>query len=548
MSDVSTATNSTLAQRVRAKAITLLLLLAAIGLTFLTYLFIHPALVAWMEPDHWATFRLAIHAESAIQALLVLALLARLRQGEPLRTHFQPWPFTTAALCSLAALLVFAAAIAVDAQGFFSHPFSPLNPLEQPRLSGTILGAMVLSAFSEEVWHRGVMLVLFAKLFGNRWIGLLLSTVEFTLLHPIDNVGMVFCGGLLFGLVFLRTGSLICCTALHLTLNLSLSLLFQEDLMITRFLSAAAYASARPWVAVGTLALMPVAWLLGKTNAPPKWGWVAWGRIKGVLAKIAGFTRSVALVYLCGKAISLLATALFGEPAAPDAHLFYLLSGSLQMLAALWLLARFKWIEPLRAFFRVKASTTLILSAAASALILFCAVLVNAAEMAANSFHPIDPFIHPREWTRAVATLVAAAFYEELMFRALLQQLVTRLFANAWIGLLVSAVLFTCMHDPASWSLVLPAGLLFGIVFMRTGSILCTTALHLAMNVVLALLAGNSLTVSAYLGREELIAMRPFIGIALVLLAIAYDCWHRQFHRRPYPWSAKGQGPEEAEA
>lgn len=271
-------------------------------------------------------------------------------------------------------------------------------------------------------------------------------------------------------------------------------------------------------------------------------------RAKSFLSNLLIFALAIAAIYLCGKAISLLATALFGEPAAPDAHLFYLLSGCLQMLAALWLLARFKWMEPLRAFFRVKASTTLILSAAASALILFCAVLVNAAEMAANSFHPIDPFIHPREWTRAVATLVAAAFYEELMFRALLQQLVTRLFANAWIGLLISAVLFTCMHDSASWSLVLPAGLLFGIVCMRTGSILCTAVLHLAMNVVLALLAGNSLTVSAYLGREELIAMRPFIGIALVLLAIAYDCWHRQFHRRPYPWSAKGQGPEEAEA
>lgn len=535
MSDVSTARNPIQSQGLRAKAAAFLLLLAAIGLTFLTYLFIHPALVALIEPSHWSTFRFAIHAESAVQAMLAVALLARLRSGEPLRTLFQPWPYTTAALCSFAALLALAAAISADARGFFSHPFSPLNPIEHPKLWGTIFGEMVLSAFSEEVWHRGVMLVLFTNLFGNRWIGLLLSAVEFTLLHPIDNLGMVFCGGLLFGLVFLRTGSLVCCTALHLTLNLSLSFLFHEDLMATRFLSAEAYASARPWVALGTLALMPAAWFLGKTNAPPEWGRAAWSRIKGRLFEIARFALAIALVYLCGKVIRLLVTALFGEPAAPDAHLFYLLSGSLQMLAALWLLARFKLIEPTRGLFHAKPVTTFILSASAAALLLFCALLVNAAEMLANGFHLIGPSIHPREWTKAVATLVVAAFYEELMFRALLQQLITRLFANAWTGLLFSAVLFTAMHDPASWPLVLPAGLLFGIVFMRTGSILCTTVLHLAMNVVLALLAGNSLTVSAYLGREEMNAMRPFIGVALVLLAVAYDCWDRKFHRQQHP-------------
>lgn len=46
------------------------------------------------------------------------------------------------------------------------------------------------------------------------------------------------------------------------------------------------------------------------------------------------------------------------------------------------------------------------------------------------------------------------------------------------------------------------------------------------------LLKGRSLMVSPLLSAEEFAPMRPAIGLALVLLAIAFECWHRRAGRR----------------
>lgn len=204
----------------------------------------------------------------------------------------------------------------------------------------------------------------------------------------------------------------------------------------------------------------------------------------------------------------------------------------LQTLAALWLLATLQRGYPLRTLFRVQLRTTVAVAAAAVASITLAALLIDFPAIRSNGFHPINPSIHPEVWTATLAAMTLGAFFEELFHRALLQPLIGRLFNSELAGMLGAALIFTLMHPPKDAVLVVPGALLLGIVFWRTRSLVCTTALHLSMNVTVDLLKGRSLMVSPLLSAEEFAPMRPAIGLALVLLAIAFECWHRRASRR----------------
>jgi len=159
----------------------------------------------------------------------------------------------------------------------------------------------------------------------------------------------------------------------------------------------------------------------------------------------------------------------------------------------------------------------------------------NSPPILTNGCYPINPNVHPELWTTTLATMPVSAFLEELFHRALLQPLIARLFSSEVAGLIGAAVIFTAMHAWKDAVLVIPGALLLGLIFMRTRSVVCTTVLHLAMNVTLDLLKGRSLMVSPLLSSEEFSPMRPAIGLALVLLAIAFECWSRRVDRRATP-------------
>ncbi|WP_431260849.1 CPBP family intramembrane glutamic endopeptidase [Roseateles chitinivorans] len=206
-----------------------------------------------------------------------------------------------------------------------------------------------------------------------------------------------------------------------------------------------------------------------------------------------------------------------------------------QMLAALWMLSLLKRGDSLRTLFRIRLRATLGLAVGATALILAAALLVDCPAILTNGFYPINPNVHPELWETTLATMAISAFLEELFHRALLQPLIARLFSSEVAGLVGAAVIFTAMHAKKDVVLIIPGALLLGLVFLRTRSVVCTTVLHLAMTVTLDLLKGRSLMVSPLLSPEEFAPMRPAIGLALVLLAIAFECWHRRADRRAMP-------------
>lgn len=80
-------------------------------------------------------------------------------------------------------------------------------------------------------------------------------------------------------------------------------------------------------------------------------------------------------------------------------------------------------------------------------------------------------------------------FVEEVVFRgAILKSLLGR-FANPWVAILISAVIFAVIHlNPAQMPHALLIGLLLGWMYRRTGSILPGVALHWVNNTVVYIL------------------------------------------------------------
>ncbi|HEY1394545.1 CPBP family intramembrane glutamic endopeptidase [Roseateles sp.] len=241
---------------------------------------------------------------------------------------------------------------------------------------------------------------------------------------------------------------------------------------------------------------------------------------------------AAAACLLTGFIALVLLNAVAVDPARSQSPVLNLSLMCLQILAALWILSLIKRGYSLRTLFQIRWHATVGLAISATVLIVIAALLVDLEAICMNEWHPIKPNLHPEVWRTALATMALSAFFEELFHRALLQPLITRLFASEAAGLIGAAAIFTAMHAWKDAVLVFPGALLFGLVFLHTRSVVCTTALHLAMNVTLDLLKGQHLMVSPLLSAEEFAPMRPAIGLALLLLTIAFELLHRSADRR----------------
>jgi membrane protease YdiL (CAAX protease family) len=204
----------------------------------------------------------------------------------------------------------------------------------------------------------------------------------------------------------------------------------------------------------------------------------------------------------------------------------------LSMVISLWMLAFINRGHPMKTLFQVRARMMIGLVAGAVVSIAVAALLVDFEAIRSNGFHPINPTVHPQIWTVTLTAMLLGVLFEELFHRALLQTLISRLFGNEVAGLVGAAAIFTVMHPLKDAVLVIPGALLFGVVFWRTRSVFCTTALHLAMNVTIDLLKGRTLMVSPLLSPEEFAPMKPAIGLALIFLTIAFELGHRRAERR----------------
>jgi membrane protease YdiL (CAAX protease family) len=90
----------------------------------------------------------------------------------------------------------------------------------------------------------------------------------------------------------------------------------------------------------------------------------------------------------------------------------------------------------------------------------------------------------------ALGILFFTAWPEEFLFRGVLQNLFSRTFRNQWAGLAVASVIFGfahIFHAPAlNWKYVLLAtiaGLFYGHIWMKTGSLLPGTLVHALVDI-----------------------------------------------------------------
>jgi membrane protease YdiL (CAAX protease family) len=142
-------------------------------------------------------------------------------------------------------------------------------------------------------------------------------------------------------------------------------------------------------------------------------------------------------------------------------------------------------------------------------------------------FAPISPFTtNPHFWLGALLPLFVAALQEEVVHRALVQPLLSQFFRSEWVGVVTSALHFAAFHPPESAVFVIPGGLLFAVVFMRTRSIVCTTVLHLTLNIAVSMISSTKFTLALFIPSDVLAGAAPLIGALVLALAVAFEwCW-----------------------
>lgn len=122
-----------------------------------------------------------------------------------------------------------------------------------------------------------------------------------------------------------------------------------------------------------------------------------------------------------------------------------------------------------------------------------------------------------------LAIAVFGPVCEELVFRAGIMKPMLRAGAAPWSAILTSAAVFGLIHgNPAQIVFAMLVGVVFGIVYARTGSLLITTACHIFNNTLSVIL------MLIYSGEEENLTAEKVFGGKLntfiVLLVSAAIC------------------------
>ncbi|MDH0863496.1 hypothetical protein [Mitsuaria sp. GD03876] len=217
------------------------------------------------------------------------------------------------------------------------------------------------------------------------------------------------------------------------------------------------------------------------------------------------------------------------EPMAPLTVSFDLLA---QALAGWAFLAAMKRVPPASTLLAPRPLVTLLLCVGAivvTTLWAFGASLMT-------SLRPSLAVINPAAATPAHAfggwlPLLLGAIQAEVLHRAVWQSLGASLF-GPWLGW-IGCALFVALGQADFWS-ALPTALLLGLVFLRTQSIVCTSALSFAMSASLKLLTGATLTHAAFIPRTPSEPVGLLQAASMLMLALVFDLLHRTF-RHPHP-------------
>jgi membrane protease YdiL (CAAX protease family) len=124
------------------------------------------------------------------------------------------------------------------------------------------------------------------------------------------------------------------------------------------------------------------------------------------------------------------------------------------------------------------------------------------------------------------------AIGEELIFRGIIQKYLIKLTKNAWIGIIITGLIFSLFH--LSWSTILAIwffGIILGIVYYTTGNIWYSIFMHFINNLMATLsywLASNNL-ISYSLEEIDNIKFPLWIEIISLILMILFIIFLQKF-------------------
>lgn len=134
-------------------------------------------------------------------------------------------------------------------------------------------------------------------------------------------------------------------------------------------------------------------------------------------------------------------------------------------------------------------------------------------------------------WGMLALTLVGPVC-EELLFREAIEGEMIRKKASPETAIVVSALAFSLVHlNLAQGLYALPLGILFGIIYYKTGNIILTSILHVINNTVVALQLYtfgediNELSYAEWFG-SDLTAHVIMILLGILSIALTISFWH----------------------
>ncbi|WP_377160749.1 CPBP family intramembrane glutamic endopeptidase [Roseateles sp. UC29_93] len=496
------------------------------------FLIVAVALRNWPEfiegPHLWSIFdfgyrgefRLFLNIELTLSGLALLAVFVRWDASPKWCQLLRPQLPLSLTLVAATLVLVAVMTFVVNPEAIHSA-FRPVNPVTHfPSWSISVL-ALLLGAFQQEIWNRAILQSTLTRMSGNRWIGLGFTVILLVMDQHGHRVETP-CSAVLLGIVFMHTRSLLCTTAIRVALDLSLGILQGGTFMVASFLTPSEF--------MGTKALVVLSLLLLAVGVE-----LRYRRSPRLLQLTQASAKSLALMFfayvlfkLTGRLLAPAWRSVIDINEWMTRGLVTRMDLLIQAVVPVIALAALGKGPRLRELLAVRPKATFGLAVVAAAVPFLAASIAVPDAFRAGFFAPLSPFTtSPHFWLGAVLPLFVAALQEEVVHRALVQPLLSRLFRSEWVGVVTSALHFAAFHPLESAVFVIPGGLLFAVVFMRTRSIVCTTALHLTLNIALSLINSTKFTLALFIPSDVLAGAAPLIGALVLALAVAFEWWWR---------------------
>ena len=485
-------------------------------------------LSSFLDFGYRGEFRLYANLELTAVGALVLAAANRWGGLSRWSTLLRPTRRITALLGLLIAALAFSAGFLVDPSARSLSAFKPINPVAQPLTWSISILALLLGAIQQEIWFRALLQTSLARVLANRWLAIALSAAVSAYLQPGHRPD-AFCLSFFLGLVFHRTQSLFCTTALHVVFSLSMGILNGGTFMVASLVNPAVMVKPDRLVSIGLL-IAGAVFEMRHRRAPHQ---IRQHKALGInLCLVVGvYVFNVIL----GKLMAPVGRAAVAMTDWLNPSFMWKVQLGAHFLITAIVLAGFRWGPSLRDLFAFRFRATGAIGLFTALIPWLATAIAFPDEFLGKSFE-LKPslFTSLDIWRITFFPVVIQAFSEELIFRACIQPLLSRLLCSAWAGALISTWAFVAMHPSEHWAYLTPGSLILAIAFMRTHSVVCTTVLHILLNLTMDLLHGDEFTVSEFIPSDDFYdSVEPvYLGLSWVFV-IGLAWWSRKREGRP---------------